>query len=81
MNVHACRSWDTLAEEIVEAGAMRVLARSPLGYGHDPLGAAPGAAAGLLVPQAASSAPSAITASTPAVDLARETFGDTDPGL
>src|SRR5215469_9758076 len=34
----ACLSCDTLAEEIVEPGACRVLARSPFGYGHEPDG-------------------------------------------
>src|SRR5215469_497443 len=38
-NVQACRSLDTLADEIVEAGACRVLAESPFGNGHEPDGA------------------------------------------
>jgi hypothetical protein len=45
-NVQACCSWDTLADEITEPGACRVLAMSALGYGHDPDG---GAALGLVV--------------------------------
>jgi hypothetical protein len=40
LNVQASLSLDTLAEEIVEPAASRVLARSPFGYGHDPDGAA-----------------------------------------
>src|SRR6202042_1871142 len=36
LNAHACRSPDTLAEEITDPAATRVFARSPFGYGHDP---------------------------------------------
>src|ERR1700734_2304325 len=39
-NVQACCSCETLADEITEPGACRVLARSPFGYGHDPAGLA-----------------------------------------
>jgi hypothetical protein len=55
-----------LAEEIIESGACRVLARSAFGYGHDPDGGvAPGfvvvadfalVAAGLLLVHAVASA-------------------------
>ena len=51
---------DTFAAEIAESGASLVLAMSPFGYGHDPLGAAaPGkavlAGAALPPPHAAAS--------------------------
>jgi hypothetical protein len=51
---------DTFAAEIAESGAFLVLAMSPFGYGHDPVGAAaPGKAvltgAGLPPLQAATS--------------------------
>src|SRR3954463_1091383 len=36
LKLHASRSRDTFAEEIIEPAASRVLARSPFGYGHDP---------------------------------------------
>ena len=36
LNVHACASLDTFADEIVEPVASRVFARSPFGYGHEP---------------------------------------------
>jgi hypothetical protein len=43
LNVHASRSPDTFAADMVESGASLVLAMSPFGYGHDPDGtAAPG---------------------------------------
>jgi hypothetical protein len=45
-NVQACCSFDTFADEIIEAGACRVLARSPFGNGHEPDG---GAAFGFVV--------------------------------
>src|SRR5580658_5235080 len=45
-NAQACCSCETLAEEITEAGACRVLARSAFGYGHEPDG---GVALGLVV--------------------------------
>jgi hypothetical protein len=45
-NVQAGWSLDTFAEEIVDPAASRVLARSPLGYGHD---RPAGVGAGLLV--------------------------------
>jgi hypothetical protein len=47
-------SLETLAEEIVDPTASRVLARSPLGYGHDPEAAGSGAGVVEVVPQAAS---------------------------
>jgi hypothetical protein len=58
VNVHASRSSDTFADEIVESGAFLVLAISAFGNGHDPSGTvAPGNAvvlgAGLLAPDAA----------------------------
>jgi len=37
-NVHASLSRDTLADEITDAAASLVLARSPFGYGDDPDG-------------------------------------------
>ena len=40
LNAQASRSCDTFADEIAEPGASLVLARSPFGYGHDPVGAA-----------------------------------------
>jgi hypothetical protein len=45
-NVQACWSLATLADEITEPGASRLLATSAFGYGHDPDG---GAASGLVV--------------------------------
>jgi hypothetical protein len=44
-NVQACWSLDTFADDIVEPAASRVLAMSPLGYGHDPDAIGLGAAA------------------------------------
>ena len=40
LNVHASRSVPTFAAEIRDPVASRVLARSPLGYAHDPAGRA-----------------------------------------
>ena len=36
LNVQACASLDTFAEEMVEAAASRVFARSAFEYGHEP---------------------------------------------
>jgi hypothetical protein len=36
LNVQACASLDTFAEEIAEPVASRVFARSPFEYGHEP---------------------------------------------
>jgi hypothetical protein len=35
LNVHACASLETFADEIVERAASRVFARSPFGSGHE----------------------------------------------
>ena len=35
LNVQACASLDTFADEIVESSVARVFARSAFGYGHD----------------------------------------------
>jgi hypothetical protein len=45
-NVQACWSFATLADEMTESGACRVLARSAFGYGHEPDG---GVAPGFVV--------------------------------
>jgi hypothetical protein len=43
LNAQASRSFDTFVDEITEPGASLVLARSPFGYGHCPVGdVAPG---------------------------------------
>jgi hypothetical protein len=52
LNVHACASVDTFAEEIVDPVASRVFARSSFEYGHEPdAGAVEAAAPALTVLQ------------------------------
>jgi hypothetical protein len=69
LNVHASRSPDTFADEIVESGAFLVLAMSAFGYGHDPTGTAASGndvvtGAGRLAPDAAGTTATKMSAIT-----------------
>ena len=69
LNAQASLSPATFDADIVEPGAVRVLAMSPFGYGHDPDGAAAPANAwvaggGLLPPHAAATRATAATTTT-----------------
>jgi hypothetical protein len=88
LNVQACASPDTFAEEIVDPAATRVLARSAFEYGHEP--DVPAAEAATFVatvvqpalacavplppPQAATSRPVATNRAAPRLDLAFISF-------